>query len=76
MPDGVINDRWIGVAPFFESLRAEATDDYLTGEGVAALYREVTAGGGNLLLNVGPRADGSIPENQAQALGDFGRSLA
>lgn len=139
VPDGVINDRWMGMAPFFESLRdpaacegfnsmvksriaevgvhssssapphadfrtveygsgdhlagqkwestrglgmafgynaAEATDDYLTGEGVAALYCEVTAGGGNLLLNVGPRADGSIPEIQVQALRDFARALA
>ena len=33
----------------------------------------VRADGGNLLLNVGPRADGSIPEVQSKALPDFAR---
>ncbi|MGH6955839.1 MAG: alpha-L-fucosidase [Caulobacteraceae bacterium] len=53
----------------------EETGDYLTGEGLAELYREVTAGGGNLLINVGPRADGSIPEAQAAPLRTLGARL-
>ena len=140
VPDGVINDRWLGITPLFESLRdpaacadfndrikdsiqkhgvhfnggstpphcdfrtveygsgahlkgvkwestrglglafgynaAEATDDYMTGQDIADLYAEVKADGGNLLLNVGPRADGSIPEVQSKALLDFARLAA
>lgn len=137
VPDGVVNDRWLGIAPLFEGLRdpaacaafnarikdriaregvhfdggstpphcdfrtveygsgehlkgvkwestrglglafgynaAEPTDDYMTGQDIADLFAEVKAGGGNLLLNVGPRADGSIPEIQKKALLDFAR---
>jgi alpha-L-fucosidase len=36
----------------------------------------VTAGGGNLLINVGPRADASIPEVQQRPLLEIGRALA
>ena len=36
---------------------------------------ETVACGGNLLLNVGPRADGSIPEPQAARLKAFGAWL-
>ena len=137
VPDGVINDRWLGIAPLFEGLRDpaacaafndrikesiqtngvhfnggsapphcdfrtveygsgahlkgvkwestrglglafgyntdEPTDNYMTGQGIADLFEEVKADGGNLLLNVGPRADGSIPEVQSKALLDFAR---
>ncbi|MDP1631285.1 MAG: alpha-L-fucosidase [Caulobacter sp.] len=66
--------RGLGLA--FGYNAAETTDDYLTGEGLIDLYAEVTAGGGNLLLNVGPMADGTIPDIQRQALLTFGRSLA
>ena len=139
VPDGVINDRWMGTSSLFEHLRdpaaceafnsavkariaedgvhaptapppycdfrtveygsgahlagqkwestrglglafgynaAEPTDDYLTGQGVRDLYREVASDGGNLLLNVGPRADGSVPDVQVEALLAFGRAAA
>lgn len=140
VPDGVVNDRWMGTAQLFESLRdpaacasfnavvkarieqvgahaqgggskpphadfrtveygtgdgidgkwestrglglafgynaAEATDDYMNAEQLLTLYREVVAGGGNLLINVGPRADGSIPEVQQTPLLALGKALA
>jgi alpha-L-fucosidase len=53
----------------------EATGDYLTGEALIALYRDVTARGGNLLINVGPRADGSISEVQRSPLLALGRDI-
>lgn len=34
---------------------------------------DVVAKNGNLLINVGPRADGSIPEVQAAAMAELGR---
>jgi alpha-L-fucosidase len=136
VPDGVINDRWMGTSALFEGLRepaacaafnsmvkariaeqgvhapsappphcdfrtveygsgahlagqkwestrglglafgynaAEPTGDYMTGADIAALFTEVKRDGGNLLLNVGPRADGSIPDIQSKALLEFSR---
>lgn len=54
----------------------ERPDDYLTAADLIALYRDVTARGGNLLINVGPRADASIPDEQAAPLRGLGRFLA
>ena len=51
---------------------AEEPDDYLDGARVVALLVETIAKGGHLLLNVGPEADGSIPEIQSRALRDAG----
>ena len=53
----------------------EETGDYLTDEALIALYRDVTARGGNLLINVGPRADASIPEVQQAPLRALGAAL-
>ncbi len=44
----------------------------MTGREIVALLTEVVAKGGNLLLNVGPAADGTIPELQAAPLRDAG----
>lgn len=54
----------------------EETSDYLTGEGLIDLYRDVTSRGGNLLINVGPRADGSAPDVQSEPLRALGRAIA
>ncbi len=51
---------------------AEEPDDYLDGARVVALLVETIAKGGHLLLNIGPEADGSIPEIQSRALLDAG----
>jgi alpha-L-fucosidase len=137
VPDGVVNDRWMGQSALFHALRApaaragfnaavaarirevgfeaasappphcdfrcveysgaayadqkwectrglglafgynanERTDDYMTGDELLKLYRDTTARGGNLLINVGPRADGSIPEVQREPLLALGRAL-
>lgn len=42
--------------------------DYKTGRDVVHLLSAVAALGGNLLLNVSPRADGSLPPEQTDAL--------
>ncbi len=52
----------------------ETSEDLLTGDEAIALLVDVVAKGGNLLLNVGPRADGAIPQMQQErlvALGDW-----
>lgn len=137
VPDGVINDRWMGESALFHSVRApaaraamnasvkagiakngvgapsrapphcdfrcveysetayadqkwectrglglafgynanEETGDYMTADALLKLYRETTTRGGNLLINVGPRADGSIPDVQSTPLLALGKAL-
>ena len=138
VPDGVVNDRWLGAASLFEGLhepsaragfnamvkariaeaggeidnppplhcdfrtieystgahmgekkweacrglglafgynQAERTDDYMTGQDLIALYRDLTARGGNLLINVGPMADATIPEVQQRPLRELGAMI-
>ena len=52
--------------------RNERVEDHLTAAQVVAMLVETVAKGGNLLLNVGPNADGTVPEIQAQILRDAG----
>ncbi len=52
--------------------RNERVEDHLTAAQVVALLVETVAKGGNLLLNVGPNADGTVPEIQARILRDAG----
>ena len=40
---------------------------------VLGMLRTATAGGGNLLLNIGPKPDGSIPEEAVERLEAVGR---
>ncbi len=138
VPDGVVNDRWLGTPALFEGLhdpamragfnamvkariaeaggevdnpapphcdfrtveyssgehmgdkkweacrglglafgynQDERVDDYMSGEALIKLYRDVTARGGNLLINVGPMADAIIPDMQQQPLREMGASI-
>lgn len=63
-----------GVGHSFGYKANEIAADYLTGDALVAMFLRIVGHGGNLLINIGPRADGSIPEEQAgplRALGDF-----
>jgi len=53
----------------------ERPADYLTGDGLIRLYKDVRANKGNLLINVGPKADASIPDEQRQPLLALGRMI-
>jgi alpha-L-fucosidase len=65
--------RGLGLA--FGYNQDERTDDYMTGDQLIALYRDITARGGNLLINVGPMASGAIPDVQRAPLLALGRTL-
>jgi alpha-L-fucosidase len=66
--------RGLGLA--FGYNQAERPEDFMTGDQLVALYRDTTARGGNLLINVGPMADGTIPETQQRPLLELGRVIA
>ncbi len=74
-PDDIVDGPWEltrGIAHSFGYNRAERAEHHLTGFEIVALYTEVVAKGGHLLINVGPDADGTIPEMQAAPLRDAG----
>jgi alpha-L-fucosidase len=52
--------------------RTERDDDHLTARQIVAMLVETVAKGGNLLLNVGPYADGTVPDIQVRVLRDAG----
>lgn len=48
---------------------------FTTGDALIHLLADVVSKNGNLLLNIGPRPDGSVPDQQAQPLRELGRWL-
>lgn len=53
----------------------ETEEDYLSVEALIHSFIDMVSKNGNLLLNVGPKADGSIPEYQKKVLLGFGNWL-
>ncbi len=64
-----------GVGGSFGYNRAENIDDYKSSEELVHLLVKIVGSGGNLLLNVGPAADGTIPVIMQQRLVDIGTWL-
>lgn len=56
--------------------RTETDADYLPADALIRLLVDVVSKNGNLLLNVGPRADGSIPDEQMARLTAIGNWLS
>ena len=61
-----------GIGGSFGYNRNENLDSYATSEQLVHLLIEKVAKGGNLLLNIGPTADGRIPVIMQQRLRDMG----
>ncbi len=65
-----------GIGHSFGYNQIEGPADYLSVDALVRLLVDVVSKNGNLLLNVGPRADGSIPELQRERLVGLGDWLA
>ncbi len=65
-----------GIGNSFGYNQFEPTDDYQTAPTLIRLLADIVSKNGNLLLNVGPRADGTLPEAQLAALKGIGQWLA
>ena len=52
--------------------RNEPLSNYRTGQELVWMFADTVSRGGNLLLNIGPRADGKIPEVMQQRLKEMG----
>jgi alpha-L-fucosidase len=57
-----------GIGTSFGFNREEDDSTYLAPDALVRLFVDIVSHGGNLLLNVGPTADGAIPWAQAQRL--------
>lgn len=64
-----------GIGTSFGYNRIETPEHYLTSEALVHMLIDKVSSGGNLLLNVGPTADGIIPPIQQQRLLDMGKWL-
>ncbi|MFX1451271.1 MAG: alpha-L-fucosidase [Promethearchaeota archaeon] len=64
-----------GIGNSFGYNRMEGEKEYLPENELIRMFIDIVSKNGNLLLNVGPMADGSIPEMQVQRLLGLGRWL-
>ena len=65
-----------GIGTSFGYNAQETEHDYLSTDALTAMLADVMSRGGNLLLNVGPMADGTIPPAQIERLRGIGRWLS
>jgi alpha-L-fucosidase len=68
------NCRGIGLS--FGYNQVEGPEHSLDGPAIARHLTDVVSRGGRLLLNIGPKADGTIPEIQRRALSEMGRWMS
>lgn len=72
IPEKRINNPWETCMPLCTNWGYVPNDEIKSTERVVRTLVEVVAKGGNLLLGVGPKADGTIPENVEQRLSEIG----
>jgi alpha-L-fucosidase len=78
-PDRAQTGKWEatrGVGHSFGANHNEAAEDVLTTEELVRFFVDVVAKNGNLLIGVGPRPDGRVPDWQAEPLLGLGRWLS
>jgi alpha-L-fucosidase len=76
--DGMEGQKWEstrGLGLAFGYNANERDEDYMSPADLIALYEDVTGKGGNLLINVGPRADGSVLTQQSTPLKALGAHI-
>ncbi|WP_276256664.1 alpha-L-fucosidase [Halomontanus rarus] len=77
--DEILEYKWEmcrGVGYSFGYNCAEDEDDHLSGEELVELFVDCVSKNGNLLINVGPKADGTIPDLQREPIETLGEWLS
>jgi len=76
--EGIFSKPWEesrGVGGSYGFNRAENAEDYSTTKQLILELIDIVSRGGNLLLNIGPRSDGTIPVVMQERLLDIGKWL-
>lgn len=74
----IVSEKWEanrGIGRSFGYNQTETAEQFLSVDALVDSFIDIVSKNGNLLLNVGPRADGSIPEEQLARLRGLGRWL-
>jgi alpha-L-fucosidase len=77
--DAVVDRKWEmcrGVGRSFGANREEPPEDIISEAELIQMFCDVVAHNGNLLIGVGPRPDGTVPETQQAPLRGLGEWLA
>jgi alpha-L-fucosidase len=77
-PDKIVEKKWESchaLGTSFGYNENEGPDDMLSVAKLVEMFVDIVSKGGNLLLDIGPKADGSIPEIQLSRLRGFGKWL-
>ncbi|HVI47723.1 MAG TPA: alpha-L-fucosidase [Chitinophaga sp.] len=75
MQPGAVWEESQGIGQSYGYNRMENVDDYKPGKDLILLLTDIVSRGGNLLLDIGPTADGRIPVIMQQRLIDIGNWL-
>jgi len=76
--DKIFKTKWEtcrGIGNSFGYNQYETAEDCIKSEELIKMFVDIISKNGNLLLNVGPMADGTIPEIQQKILLEFGKWL-
>jgi alpha-L-fucosidase len=76
--DSITKQKWEtcrGIGYSFGYNRMETDEQLLSSAQLIKMFIDIVSKNGNLLINVGPKADGTIPENQLKPLKDLGSWL-
>jgi len=76
--DSLVTKKWEtcrGIGYSFGYNQVENDQQLLSSNELVNLFIDIISKNGNLLLNIGPKADGTIPENQLKRLNDLGNWL-
>jgi alpha-L-fucosidase len=64
-----------GIGTSFGYNKFETEEDYLSGKELIHMFVDIVSKNGNLLLNIGPKPNGKIPELQKKVLLELGKWL-
>ncbi len=77
--DRAVRQKWEatrGVGHSFGANRNERAGDIVTADELVRSFADIVSKNGNLLIGIGPRPDGTVPDEQAAPLRGLGRWLA
>ena len=76
--ENIVPTKWEscrGLGQFFGYNQLEMEENYIKAEDLIRSFIDIVSKNGNLLINIGPKSDGTVPEPQMQCLLGLGEWL-